>query len=271
MILIFPDIHGRTFWQQAVSDVLHEIIVPDDYVFLGDYLDPYTSQVAQAEAIINFNKLLALWQFMPHQELAEDYDKGHMLIGNHDFKYMNDTFARRAGGDKTMRSFYYQVKGIFTDLHDLLHLAYETTVNGRRFLFTHAGVNRDWYARHADLIGELTADNLNKLPDTKEGVEALCDIGWRRGGPCDTGGMLWADVDDNDDNPDGIDYQIFSHSQQPKDPIINDRFAMLDCRRTFVLDDEGKVVDYEDYMQQQGLAQQRQPVKPYEPWAPYLR
>ena len=45
---------------------------------------------------------------------------------------------------------------------------------------------------------------------------------------------------------------------------------MLDCRRTFVLDDEGKVVDYEDYMQQQGLAQQRQPVKPYEPWAPYL-
>lgn len=169
MILIFPDIHGRTFWQQAVSDVLHEIIVPDDYVFLGDYLDPYTSQVAQAEAIINFNKLLALWQFMPHQELAEDYDKGHMLIGNHDFKYMNDTFARRAGGDKTMRSFYYQVKGIFTDLHDLLHLAYETTVNGRRFLFTHAGVNRDWYARHADLIGELTADNLNKLPDTKGG------------------------------------------------------------------------------------------------------
>jgi len=31
------------------------------------------------------------------------------------------------------------------------------------------------------------------------------------------------------------DYQVFGHTQQEKDPIINNRFAMLDCRHPFAM------------------------------------
>ena len=40
---------------------------------------------------------------------------------------------------------------------------------------------------------------------------------------------------------DGYDYQIFGHTQQIKDPIITDKWACLDCRQAFVLNDEGMI------------------------------
>jgi hypothetical protein len=35
------------------------------------------------------------------------------------------------------------------------------------------------------------------------------------------------------------DYQVFGHSQQEKEPIITKEFACLDCRKAFILTDEG--------------------------------
>ena len=37
--IIIPDVHGRTFWRDAVRDRENENII-----FLGDYLDPYPSE-----------------------------------------------------------------------------------------------------------------------------------------------------------------------------------------------------------------------------------
>ena len=57
-ILIIPDVHGRAFWKDAVSNY------PDlPVVFLGDYLDPYAHEnIYQEEALANFEEILAFKQ-----------------------------------------------------------------------------------------------------------------------------------------------------------------------------------------------------------------
>ena len=41
-ILIVPDVHGREFWRQPVTEVLNDPGLKNTrIVFLGDYVDPY--------------------------------------------------------------------------------------------------------------------------------------------------------------------------------------------------------------------------------------
>ena len=51
-MIIIPDIHGRTFWKQAIQGKETE-----DIVFLGDYLDPYSDEgISGADALLNFRE-----------------------------------------------------------------------------------------------------------------------------------------------------------------------------------------------------------------------
>ena len=38
-LIIIPDVHGRDFWRETV-----EINAGEEYIFLGDYLDPYDDE-----------------------------------------------------------------------------------------------------------------------------------------------------------------------------------------------------------------------------------
>ena len=50
-ILVIPDIHGRSFWKEAVSDKIEKV---DKVIFIGDYLDPYPWEgITRKEAIRN--------------------------------------------------------------------------------------------------------------------------------------------------------------------------------------------------------------------------
>ena len=40
-VLIFPDVHGRKFWKDAISKFPKEEYPDLKIVFLGDYIDPY--------------------------------------------------------------------------------------------------------------------------------------------------------------------------------------------------------------------------------------
>ena len=52
-ILILPDIHGRTFWKDAVE---HEQFAT--IIFLGDYLDPYPSEgINDEQALATFKEI----------------------------------------------------------------------------------------------------------------------------------------------------------------------------------------------------------------------
>ena len=229
-VLILPDIHGRSFWKESVEKHLDDC---DKIIFLGDYMDPYGyEKIDYSEAMSNFVQII---------NFADKHDdKVILLLGNHDAHYISGE-AERSSRFSLWHS--REIRAIFKDDISLFKIAAEFTINKERFLFTHAGVVSSWYDKYKNKIGELSADNLNKLITGKaDNYDILTEVGRIRGGWNICGGPLWADVVEHIENKpiDGI-YQIFGHTQLKDDPYITDNFACLDCRRAFILNNEGKI------------------------------
>ena len=136
----------------------------------------------------------------------------------------------------------------------LFKLAHEETINNKRYLFTHAGLMNSWIDRNKDIIGEPTVENLNRLIDTPKGIAALSEMSsYRTWFGEKSGSILWSDVGEKIDdkseidnimpNEDSIvkpyDYQIFGHTKLRSKPIITDKWACVDCRKAFILDEDG--------------------------------
>lgn len=241
MILIIGDVHGRSFWKKAVEENYDKV---DKVIMLGDYLDPYPWEgITRKDAIRNFEEIIEFKK--------EHKDKVILLLGNHDLPYIDKrNFYTRSRYDSSNA---WHIEGMFRSHISLFQLAYEEYINGKRYLFTHAGLIPQWYEKHKDLIGELTIDSLNHLLNNPQGLRALCEVTRYRGGWDRYGSIVWLDVHDmadaiqlsleaegktvNDDLP--WEHQVFGHSQQEEHPIITNEFACLDCRKAFILTDEG--------------------------------
>lgn len=241
MILIIGDVHGRSFWKKAVEENYDKV---DKVIMLGDYLDPYPWEgITRKDAIRNFEEIIEFKK--------EHKDKVILLLGNHDLPYIDKrNFYTRSRYDSSNA---WHIEGMFRSHISLFQLAYEEYINGKRYLFTHAGLIPQWYEKHKDIIGELTIDSLNHLLNNPQGLRALCEVTRYRGGWDRYGSIVWLDVHDmadaiqlslevegktvNDDLP--WEHQVFGHSQQEEHPIITNEFACLDCRKAFILTDEG--------------------------------
>ena len=107
--LIIPDVHGRTFWENAVKQFADEFItltkssnkLPNYHiVFLGDYIDPYIKydNISETDAYENFLSILE-WRKIILEKYKEYIDTGKlnviMMIGNHDFHYVVPTDSCR--------------------------------------------------------------------------------------------------------------------------------------------------------------------------------
>ena len=222
-LLIIPDIHGRHFWRKALGERQWSHVV-----FLGDYTDPYPQEgISQEEAYDNFVDII-------------HYAQGHcdrvtLLLGNHDMHYKSHVFRQLAGGTRFSHMMAHRYEQLFDTHDDLFSLAYEAEADGVGCLLTHAGVVPSWYSRHEQLIGELNAENLNRLMDSVKGMEALSEIGWMRGGFFETGGPLWADLHEMK-SADDVPFQVFGHSQvMGGRPIVTGDYACVDLRKAFHL------------------------------------
>lgn len=244
MLIIIPDIHGRDFWKKPINDVIENRLNVDKIIFLGDYFDPYKNEgITEENAIRNW---LDIKETVVDKLPSEKYV---FLIGNHDAHYMNDIFCRLAGGSRMSVWNKQTIKGILQDNRFLFKIAHEETVGGKRFLFTHAGVNNEWLERHRDLLPSLNERCLNNLSHSDKGWEILADIGHIRGGYQATGSPLWSDahehleseMEDEKSSIENYDYQIFGHTQQKDKPLIKNNYAMLDCRKPFLLTDDGVI------------------------------
>lgn len=209
-ILIIPDVHGRTFWEKATSEVSNF----DKIIFLGDYLDPYPDEkISKDETLKNFKKIITFKE--------ENNDKIILLIGNHDAHYFYDiTKSSRYNRDYKEEINKYQ---------DLMQFTYQDN----DYLFTHAGVLPNWCSKIN--LEEVNADTLNTV--LKENPNYLDYISRYRGGIDSSGSIIWADVREHFDNKlKSIKYyQIFGHTWL-KSPIIESRFACLDCQNLFKLE-----------------------------------
>jgi predicted phosphodiesterase len=248
-ILILPDIHGRPFWKDAVEKHFDEC---DKIVFLGDYLDAYPNEeITRKQEKNNFSEIISFKE--------KNADKVVLLLGNHDLHYIDKDFTRST---RYSSGHAYSSRQMYLSHMSLFNIAHEETINGRRYLFTHAGVMNSWYERNKDLIGELNADSLNKLNGFKGGMRVLGDVSkYRSWLGYESGSPVWSDVKEKIDlkkskidnilpNEDSIvkpfDFQIFGHTQLAKNPIETNEWICIDCRRAFILDDEGKIIDLKE-------------------------
>lgn len=243
-ILICGDIHGRTFWKDAIDKHLDEC---DKVIFLGDYLDRYEDEeISRRQEKDNFEGIIKLKQ--------ENPDKVVLLIGNHDEHYIAPSFTRstRYSGSNSRK-----YREMFLTHFSFFKIAHEETTNDKKYLFTHAGVTKSWYERNKEAIGELTVDNLDKLKDYGGGINILGEISkYRTWFGEETGSPLWSDIAEkisdessidnvipNDDSVvDEYDYQIFGHTRL-RHELITDKWACLDCRKAFILNDDGNLIE----------------------------
>ena len=240
-ILVLPDIHGRNFWKKPIANKDKF----DHIVFLGDYFDPYPSEnISYEDSLNNFKDILSSFT---EEELDPDVGKVELLIGNHDYAYIEeDTEVSRYS-----RQHAKQFREILTKLLQNNQLVLNTwiTIKNTTYLFTHAGIHYEWYLENPELCDLNTPGiikySLKEILQNYGLSERINMVGIRRGGFYNSGGPLWCDVlDFINMQKFSPYYQIFGHSQV-KFPIDNihiekyEKFACLDCKKAFIIDEKG--------------------------------
>lgn len=239
-LLIMPDIHSRSFWKEATEKHDQEC---DKIIFLGDYVDSY-----QDEGFTRKQAIRTLEEVIEYK--LNNKGKTVLLLGNHCLHYLIKSFPRSTRYDSSNA---YKIRELYCQHKHLFKLAHEETINDKKYLFTHAGLMNSWIERNKDIIGEPTVDSLNHLLDNPRGISALSEISnYRTWLGEKSGSIVWSDVrekiDMNASNEDNIipnndsivdthDYQIFGHTQLSDKPIITDKWACLDCKKAFILDE----------------------------------
>ena len=228
-MIIIPDIHGRKFWKKAVKK--HE---EEEIIFLGDYVDPYPDEHIH-DNLVCLNEVIEFKKAHP--------DNVTLLLGNHDVQYFVAGAAITSRYSRwTARSLYR----LFNDNKELFQICLEKEINGKKYIFSHAGITAEWKSyRFPDVPDNKICEFLNTayLVGEYEFGKYLADISKYRKGGEPFGSVLWADLSEHFDSYETkflADYQVFGHSQLIDEPIITTTFADLDVRRAFILDDKGK-------------------------------
>lgn len=215
--LIIPDVHGRTFWQEA-ERLISEV---DRVIFLGDYLDPYPHEyITREQAIEQFKEII--------QFKKDNSDKVILLLGNHDCAYCYD-FGSASRYDYENE---LEIKQLFKDNMGLFRLWY---LGNNGCLFSHAGITNDWLENTLQCSME---EFLNKSDEDLQYY--LWRVSYMRGGQTRTGSLIWSDVREGDREE--TFYQIFGHTQLQSAPFITGKYACLDVRRCFLLNTETKEI-----------------------------
>ena len=234
-LIIIPDVHGRTFWREAVKKN------PDGkFIFLGDYLDPYPDEGYIDSEV--FKGLVDIIQFKKNNP-----DRVILLWGNHDLSYLYpELMGSRYDIDHAERNAH-----MFWDNQSLFQMAYEVNVGGKRFLFSHAGIGRQWisaiFPRLED--DDITAELMNDLVGWPEFMSALGDISIYRLGSKMCGSIIWADYREylHEKNLLPGVIQVFGHTQMDMPFNFDDKIYCLDCRQAFYLDLESGEICYLQY------------------------
>lgn len=239
-ILILGDIHGRLFWKEPVKKYIKKV---DKIIFLGDYCDPYydegTEPISWEQTLNNFQEIIELKRNNP--------DKVVLLIGNHDEHYRNSQFSYKAKSTRYDSTHSNQLCDMFNgDNYNLFQLCYAVDNNGKKVIFTHAGITKFWLDACDLKYDENIQDAINNLEETAVGVDKLCIIGKCRTWFGEkTGSPLWCDLEEFilEKTAIGEDvYQIFGHTRLKKGVNISmTGFSCLDSQTAFILNDKNKL------------------------------
>ena len=235
-LIIIPDVHGRSFWRKAVEENPEE-----EFIFLGDYLDPYTQDgVTADEAFAGLQDIVTFKESRSKQVT--------LLWGNHDLHYLRE----RLMGSRFDKNNAFRNKAFFhIHMHEF-QLAAERKVAGRHYLFTHAGLGKKWLER---LVPGSPEERINFLfggpgyLTYPSFIKALSEVSYYRGGSELYGSVIWADLMEQEEPENQIPsiVQVFGHTMVPKAFNYDNRIYCLDCQECFYLDlDNGGIYSLED-------------------------
>ena len=233
-VLIIPDVHCRTFWRIA-RDMVNDY---EKVIFLGDYLDPYEHEYLPIERGIE--DFLDIIEFK-----KENPDKVVLLLGNHDLHYWWDDDMDCSRRDLQHLGIVHRLMMMN---RECFQLAYRLETPHGEYLFTHAGVLKEWLKDNIEMLPEKIAEDIENIScelmckwlNTLLNATRFSILGQYteyRGGTYNYGSPIWADVREYFDSTEHTSYyQIFGHSQQKENPVITEHWACLDCRKMFSLD-----------------------------------
>ena len=247
MLLINPDIHGRTFWKSSINNINEY----DKIIFLGDYLDPYQFEgISVKDSIDNFKDIINFKK--------ENQDKVILLLGNHDLPYYSETYYKLSTYHcRHSKEYHKLIHKLFNDNKSLFQLAYAYN----DILFTHAGCRTEWlnivFGKDYDIsnINNIVFDLNNLLSDNNK-LQYLYMVSRDRGGYDLCGSCVWEDVrgmiDGQNDNELNNIKQIFGHTLQAYygvnheilygNIIEQNNIKMLDNCKSYILDADNFIV-----------------------------
>lgn len=231
-IILIPDVHGRTFWADAVRGREDERII-----FLGDYIDPYTAYegISANEALDGFRDIIELKKRHPCNIT--------LLLGNHDMGYLDNgiCITRRDWNN------HQKIKSLLLDNISLFDICVREQIAGCDVLISHAGFHQDWIDRYREYFSENGFDPevLNTMLHDESSrpmlYRMLSDTSRHRGGYDRAGSPIWADIHEfkfPDACPPDI-FQIVGHTLQYDElPLRQNRVVCIDCRKAFEINDE---------------------------------
>jgi hypothetical protein len=228
LVVVVPDVHGRTFWK-SLNDVIDD--EPNfPIIFLGDYTDPYPQEgITEEECYTNFLDIL---------DFKEKYkDNVTLLIGNHELHY----FDQEMQCTRFSRYYYEKYKGILE--YGLDKNTFQLCKQIDNYLFIHAGILDAWYQSHKDKfskLGKTLEEQLNNYFHLDK--NAFFEISYLRWGYHQYGSPIWSDIREfqYEEKPfDDNIIQIIGHTQlKTKEPTFIKNIRAIDNRKlhTFKLE-----------------------------------
>lgn len=142
-ILVISDVHHRPLYREMVDKQN-----PDKVIFIGDYFDNY-----HGDSMTGVKNFIDILNFRD-----EDPNKVVLLTGNHDFHYLiGDPWEKYSGYREDL---VLDAKRLLPGNTTMAHIEGD-------FLFTHAGVSKEWCDRWNIPQDEFIADNINILWKTQ--------------------------------------------------------------------------------------------------------
>jgi hypothetical protein len=144
-LIALGDTHGRTLWKEIVEKNQDA----DKIVFIGDYFDTHDN-VSVDQQIENFKDIIEFKK--------NNMEKVVLLLGNHDFHYLNGAQEKYSG----FQAFRYKDinKVLEPEVADgLIQMCFVYD----KYVFTHAGVTKTWALTNKIRTNHLEEDINNKF------------------------------------------------------------------------------------------------------------
>lgn len=220
-IIAIGDIHGRDFWQEFIDELADEI------VFVGDYFDAYDVHISPEEEIRNFKAILALKREKP--------DRVKLLIGNHDYHYLNGVGQQYSRFNESAAA---AITAVLEDALDVLQICYVY----KDVVFNHAGLTKTWCGNNDIDLENLEQSINQKFISDRKAFGFVRGIGDTDGSNVRQSPIWVRPPQLLVDKLDGFK-QVVGHTKQPSHRILSG-VAFIDVAGTALIMDNVDTFDW---------------------------